>query len=90
MKLLDAVCLNLNLNISESRMAFLRMVSRSLESNIPSILEISMRRDIPSMKLSSDIVTDTVVPIRFVILYAYALESASLTLLPNGKWKMIL
>ena len=90
MKLLAAVCLNLNLNISESLIAFLRIVSRSFDVSIPAILEMSIFLDIPIMKLSSDMVTETFTPIRLEILYAYPLDSASLTLLPKGKWKISL
>ncbi len=87
MKLRDAVCLNLSLNISESFIALRSICSMSLDFSIPGILCVSTLRDVPIMKLSSETVTETLVPRTFVRRYAYPRESASLTLLPKGKWK---
>ena len=68
MKLLEAVCLNLSLNISELRSAFLKIISRSDDDRSPGILFRSNFLGIPIMKLSSEMVTDTLEPIRLVIL----------------------
>ena len=68
MKLRAAVCLNLSLNISESRMAFLRMGSSSEDLTIPGMVAGSSFLGSPSMKLSSEMVTETLDPIIPVIL----------------------
>ena len=86
MKLRAAVCLNLSLNISESLIDLRRTCSSSPALIRPGMSERSNFLGQPSMKLSSEIVTETLAPIMPVILYAYALDSASLTLRPNGKW----
>ena len=90
MKLLAAVCLNLSLNISESLIAFLSITSMSLDDSIDGTLLMSIFLDMPIMKLSSDMVTDTLTPMALDILYAYPLERASFTLLPKGKWNISL
>ena len=86
MKLRAAVCLNLSLNISESFRDFLSTCPSSEDFISPGIRDMSNFLGHPSMKLSSDMVTETFAPIIAVILYAYARDRASLTLRPNGKW----
>ena len=68
MKLRAAVCLNLSLNISESLMDLRRTWSSSDPRMSPGIRDMSNFLGHPSMKLSSDIVTDTFAPIIAVIL----------------------
>ncbi len=62
MKLRAAVCLNLSLNISESLRDFLSMASSSPLFIRPGIRLRSNFLGHPSMKLSSEIVTDTLAP----------------------------
>ena len=68
MKLLEAVCLNLSLKSSESRIAFLSTGSSSAERIIPGTVAGSTFLGRPSMKLSSEIVTDTFAPMAVVSL----------------------
>ena len=68
MKLRAAVCLNLSLNISESRMDFLRIGSSSEVPIMPGTVAGSIFLGSPSMKLSSDMVTETFAPMAPVIL----------------------
>ena len=84
MKLRAAVCLNLSLKISESLTAFLRIGSRSRVLSMSGIWSTSTLWVVPIMKSSSVMVTETLAPVRAVMRYAYPLERASFTLLPNG------
>ena len=68
MKLRAAVCLNLSLKISESFRDFLRTCSSSVALMRPGIRDMSNLLGHPSMKLSSEMVTETFAPIIAVIL----------------------
>ena len=68
MKLRAAVCLNLSLNISESLIDLRSTCSSSPALMSPGICARSNFLGHPSMKLSSDIVTETLAPIMPVIL----------------------